>query len=215
MSKQQKILLGIPNTGSINDRESAVVTFLAKRHDVYYLPGNGRPVDFVRNNLIRIFLQAKDYTHLFFLDSDTEPPLDCLDRLLALDVPLATGCYPVFMQHGLRWALANKDEDRHYRLLDRLSSFDEPFDVDAGGAGCLLVRRDLLEKICWPWFKWDELEDGTQISEDIFFFRKCNDAGYRVKVDPLVVCEHYKTTNLTMLMRLVMARQQKIRTKGV
>jgi hypothetical protein len=168
----------------------------------------GRPVDFVRNSFIRI-VKAGDFSHLFFLDSDTEPPLDAIERLLALNVPLATGCYPVWMQHGLRWALANKDEDRRYRLLKWLPSLTEPFEVDAGGAGCLLIRRDVFDKVNWPWFKWVEFEDGSQESEDIHFFRKCNEAGLRVTVDPQVICNHFKKLNITDLMRMKMHGQKK------
>lgn len=179
----------------------------------------GRPVDFVRNSFIRI-CKAGDYSHLFLLDSDTEPPLDAIDRLLALNVPLATGCYPVWMQHGLRWALANRgavlppallsQESRGgYRLLDRLPSLTEPFEVDAGGAGCLLIRRDVFDLVNWPWFKWVEFEDGSQESEDIYFFRKCNEAGLRVMVDPQIICNHFKKLNITDLMRMKMQGQKK------
>jgi len=135
------------------------------------------------------------------VDSDTEPPLDSLEMLLALDAPLACGCYPVLMGAGLRWAIANKDGDGRYRLLERLDSTTEPFEADAGGAGCLLIRRDVFEMVKWPWFRWVEHRDGGQMSEDIYLFRKCNKAGLRVVVEPGVICNHYKTINLTALLR--------------
>lgn len=196
-----KVLLAIPTEGGINERTSAIAARLSQRADVDYISAKGRPSDYVRNNIFHMFESANKLAHLFLLDSDIEPPLDCLDRLLALDAPLAVGCYPVLMPDGLRWALANKGTDRHYRLLEWLPSIDKPFEVDAGGAGCLLIRKDVLGKVRWPYFKWIEKADGSQVGEDIYFFKKCNAAGLRVKVDPLVLCNHFKVINLTILMR--------------
>ena len=105
------------------------------------------------------------------------------------------------MPDGLRWALNNKDADGHYRLLKELPSKEKPFEVDAGGAGCVLIKRKVLEAIKWPWFKWIEREDGSQMSEDIYFFKKANAVGLKVIVDPTVICNHFKEINLTALMR--------------
>jgi len=204
-----KILMAIPTEGGIHECVSMVAACLAKRPDVGYLTAQGRPVDFVRNNIIRMFLQHKDFTHLFLLDSDTEPPVDCLDKLLALDAPLASGCYPVLMKDGLRWALANRDTNLHYRLLKRLISYNKPFEVEAGGAGCLLIRRDVFDLIKWPWFKWVEKEDGNQISEDIYFFQKCNDAALKVMVEPAVICNHFKKVNLAPFMLMLKKQENK------
>jgi len=205
-----RILAGFPTAGGMNEMTSAFMAHMARRADVCPVPVKGRPSDYARNYLVRMLLASgPDVTHLFMVDSDTEPPLDALDRLLALNTPLAVGCYPVHMQHGLRWALANKDSDGRYRLLDRLPSPDEPFEVDAGGAGCLLVHRTVFASVRWPWFRWIERKDGSQMSEDIFFFRKANRTGLRVTVDPQVICNHYKTVNLTDLMRLIMQNKKR------
>jgi hypothetical protein len=127
-----KVLMAIPTSGGIHERVSMFATYLSKEQSIDYVNAAGRPVDFVRNNFIRLFLRG-DWSHLFLLDSDTEGPLDCLTKLLALDVPLATGCYPVLMPDGLRWALLNKGTDQHYRLLECLPSLDNPFEVDTQG----------------------------------------------------------------------------------
>jgi len=203
----ERILMAIPTEGGLHENTSATATVLAQRPDVAYRTVRGRPADYVRNGIVRMFLRSQ-CSWLFLLDSDTEPPLDCLDKLLALDVPLATGCYPLIMQNGLRWALSNRDEDRRYRLLEWLPSRDKPFEVDAGGAGCLLIHRDVFDRLGWPWFKWVEREDGSQMSEDIFFFQKCNEAGLRVTAEPQVICNHYKLINITNLMRAKMRKQK-------
>lgn len=195
-----KVLMAIPTDGGIHENVAVVAAHLAKYKDIVFMAARGRPVDYVRNSIIQQFLRLADYTHLFFLDSDTEPPVDCVEKLLSLNTKIASGCYPVVMQSGLRWALANKHKDGHYRLLERIDK--EPFEVDAGGAGCLLIRRDVFDAVSWPWFKWINNEDGSQESEDMHFFRKCNQAGIRIKVHPDVICNHHKEVNITTLIKL-------------
>jgi hypothetical protein len=200
----QNILIATPTHGGIHERTAAwreAVSDNKARFKSQSIIAQGRPTDYIRNGIVSLFLKT-DCTHLFFLDADIEPPLDAIERLLALDVPLASGCYPVLMQQGLRWTLANKDSDNKYRLIEHLPSADRPFTVAACGAGCLLIRRDIFDKIKWPWFRWVEREDGTQESEDIFFFRNCNEQGFFVTVDPFVLCNHFKHINLTDLMRM-------------
>lgn len=201
-----KVLLAIPTAGGIHENVAAIAAHLVSHKNVTLLVARGRPADYTRNGIIQQFLKLPELTHLFFLDSDTEPPVDCLDKLLALDVPVATGCYPVLMQTGLRWALANKDNDGHYRLLKQFED-DKPFEVDAGGAGCLLLRRDIFNFVNYPWFQWVNNEDGSQVGEDIYFFQKCNMAGFRVMVEPTVICDHHKEINITNLMRIKQNRK--------
>ena len=194
-----KVLLGIPTRSQLSCETSAYMAALSRRPDVSPMPVAGRPEDFCRNGLVRIFLSQPNLTHLFMLDSDIGPPLDALDRLLALDAPLAAGRYSLLMGAGLRWSVSNCSGGK-YRLMSELPSYTEPFECDGGGAGCLLIRRDVFDKVKWPWFKWIENADGSQTSEDIYFFKKANLKGYRLKVDPAVICNHYKETNITALM---------------
>ena len=204
-----RVLIATVTEGGIHEVTAQTIEYITSISNAASVKVKGRPTDYARNSTVRLFLGDKQFTHLFFVDSDIGLPLDVLDRLLALDAPLASGCYPLLMRDGLRWAIANKDNSGRYRLLKELKN--EPFEADAGGAGCLLIRRDVFDKVTWPWFKWIENEDGSQVSEDIFFFKKCNAAGLKVKVDPAVICNHFKIVNLTELMKL----RKKGRTQNV
>lgn len=208
-----KILMTIPTRGGVHENTSAAASKIESRPDTTLVFAKGRPEDYTRNCCVRTFLDHKDFTHLFFVDSDTEPPLDVLDRLLALDAPLAAGIYPLLMPSGLKWSLSNCIDGK-YILLSDLPSYTEPFICDAGGAGCLLIRRDVFDLVKWPWFKWIENADGSQVSEDIYFFKKANFKGCRLKVDPEVICNHYKEMNLTMLMLAKLKKQKVIGEAG-
>jgi hypothetical protein len=187
---------------------SVLAAKLSQRPDVTYISVKGRPVDYARNCGVRSFLEYTRFTHLLFLDSDTEPPLDVVERLLALDAPLASGCYPVIMDGMVKWALLERDERGGYRCLKALTDKPQTFTVDAAGGGCVLIRRDVFDQVRWPWFKWIEHADGSQSGEDVYFFKKCNRKGLRVSVDLRVLCNHHKGgVNLTDLVRHQVKRE--------
>jgi hypothetical protein len=188
-----KVLVAIPYWDTIEPIVAAAATRIAlSAGGMLPLFVKGRPIDYARNSIVRLFLQHKNLTHLLTLDSDVEPPVDALQRLLDCNTDLASGCYRLHMPSGLKWA-AHECRDGKYYLLDKLPDDKNPFWADAGGAGCLLIRRSVLENMQWPWFKWTEYENGTQQSEDVYFFKKANAAGLRVRFDPQVICRHYKT----------------------
>jgi len=203
-----KVLILIPTLDKIDARVATIARELSRKKEVDYLPIIGRPIDVQRNNAVRFFLSRNEYTHLFFLDSDVEPPLDSLSKLLMLNVRLASGIYPLLTKEGIFWDIAEREPDTckgrgeyKYRLTRKLKSKTIPFEADSAGVGCLLIHRDVFDIISWPWFKTLEWEDGSIMTEDTYFFEQANNAGIKLFIDPTVICAHYKNINLTNLMR--------------
>ena len=164
------------------------------------LPGTviglaGMPFDHARNAACMKALEI-GATHLFFLDSDVIPPPDTVLRLLAHDLPIVSGVYhrrstphgvPVMLKDG-RWVT---DAPKNSLV-----------EVDLVGAGCLLIRRDVLEKL--PpidpdrgkhWFSWrvdaaSVLPRGEALSEDFAFNLHCKRHGFKTMVDTSIQCLH-------------------------
>jgi len=193
--------MAVCNWNEIMPETAMFMAACAQRGDTMVMTIKGRPVDYARNNAVRLFLKNKVFTHLFFIDSDISSTIDTIDKLLALEAPLASGCCNVVGGKGLVWACLNKDKSGVYHLLNDLPDNQKPFYCDGSGAGCLLIRRDVFDKIAWPWFQWIERENGTQMSEDVYFCQKANNAGLRVRFDPKVHCDHFKIVNLKTLQR--------------
>jgi len=78
----------------------------------------------------------------------------------------------------------------------------EPFQVYSSGAGCLLIRREVLVDIGWPWFKTTYQESfknegrGVAEGEDVFFIRRAIECGYKAIAHPNVKCRHYNSLDL-------------------
>jgi GT2 family glycosyltransferase len=185
------ILIAVPTTGSVHYKTAAALTCLASEDRTAVIFGCARPHDHARNQLVRVFLANPELTHLLFIDSDVEPPLNIVERLLALDAPVASGCVRILNPEGPVWTLANRDADGKYNLLSDLPT--QTTDVDACGGGCLMIRRDVLEAMSPPWFLWVERPDGSQLGEDIYFCQQLIAAGLRVRVNPALKCIHHKT----------------------
>lgn len=157
-------------------------------------PLAGMPFDHARNVLCQIALRD-GYKHIFFLDSDVVPPRDAILRLIAHNKPVISGVYhrrspPVgvpVMQRGGQWVL-------RYPA-------NAIIEVDVVGAGCLLIQRQLLERLPpirpgHHWFDWRVNYNGLPgqtrpgMSEDFEFCRQCRDNGVPVLVDTSIQCRH-------------------------
>lgn len=200
---QTNILIVVPTAGGLNEVTAAAVSALSQNAGVSLFISKGSPHDYARNRAVRHFLTQPDLarcTHLLFIDSDIEPPQNVVEKLLAAKAPVVTGCYPLAMQNGLRWAICRQESDGRYYCLKHRESITERFRVDACGAGCLMVRRDVFETLGRPWFKWVEEADGHRTGEDVYFGIKCGEHNIPILCDPTVVCEHFKTLGLLGMM---------------
>lgn len=154
----------------------------------------GPPVDTARNALVEQALDAgMDY--IFFIDSDMIPyqPPDAnlaLYALYALQAPIVTGLYRAKKRYGFYWAVWKKviEKGKGYQPL---INFDRNiFKADIAGLGCTLIHRDVFDNIKKPWFKWDSMRT---FSEDFYFFRKAQKAGYDLLVRGDVRFHHLGT----------------------
>lgn len=174
----------------------------------------GAFIDTARNNLVEMFLQS-DCEYLFFLDSDTCPPPDAVERLIARsegrrakgqDTPIVAGWYNVkkaphhpCVFDYVGWNEAKQWHDYHPREAAPEDDAAPPCAigcgkqhaqtverVDAVGFGCILLRRDMFaDRITGKWFTTEE--GGT---EDMSFCRRAAKAGAPVFVDWSLHCAH-------------------------
>lgn len=93
-------------------------------------------------------------------------------------------CKPVVMREG--------NDGGFYWLRDDeiLGKLQE---VAVAGGGCILLRREIFDKIPSPWFE-AELDMGT----DLQICHKARAAGYKVAVDTSIVLGHVKTDRLVI-----------------
>ncbi len=160
-------------------------------HYIGFMPALGlQPVDHARNWLVDEFMKT-DCTHMMFIDADTIPPHDALDKLVALKTPFASGLTPIINgnNHSITKYNAVGEDDKEIKP-------DTGIHRSRGvGASCMLISREVFEKVGKPYFRFlfeDDNKKPCYVSEDIFFISKCLQKDIIPMVDSSIVCQHVK-----------------------
>lgn len=152
------------------------------------------PVAKARNGIVKEFLASK-CTHLLMVDADTIIPKDAVEKLLALDSPIASGITPTIQGDEVVMNIYREKDGKllAYAQDDALPDADR-MTVAAVGASCLMVKREVFEKMEKPPYFFDLWTQANQyISEDIMFCNLAKDLGYSIIVHPKVICKHERS----------------------
>lgn len=154
-----------------------------------------------RSNLVHQKLDGFDY--LLCVDADTGFTPDHIHQLLKHDLDIVSGAYPMKL-HADRFAAGWFGEVRGLSPMDSRVPIDSTglLEVDWVGCGFLLVRREALEAIPYPWFSYDEAryvsdkaECAVAISEDIGFCLRAQNSGFKIHLDADCRVEHVSHPN--------------------
>ena len=225
-SRPPRVVVAIPSTGKIHhacmESVRAMMRATLRANEVTFWWHNGQPHDRCRNALFDRFRGDPTWTHLLFLDTDVVVPPDALDRLIACDTSLVCAPVPVlhhrygppdqqtgitvgtnirvFDDPALRGGVVDPEEPAcGYRRVDPDDFPTEPFPCDAAGLGVCLIKREVVERIEPPWCAFVGQKQDQYIGEDVYFFRKARVAGFKLLVEPTILCDHYKSLDLTHL----------------
>lgn len=133
-----------------------------------------------RNEAVFAFLATRG-EHLMFVDNDCAPPDDALPRMLARDLPIVGG---VVLDRATQEVCATKGFEPlvRYSLKETIRSGVLP--VVALGTGCMMIRRDVFEKLDPPWFRVGQLV-ADALAEDTDFCLRAAECGF----PPYLDCE--------------------------
>lgn len=151
------------------------------------------PVDAARNVIVRAFLDEDTADALVFLDADMRHPRDVVHRLVSHNLAIVSGRYQMRKPPFHTVAMKRTGDGPHdFTAVGEQSGL---VPIDAGGAGVLLIRRDVLEairaRIGDNWFNYQVGPNGIRsISEDMWFYAQAKAAGFPAFVDLDLVCSH-------------------------
>ncbi|MDO8461278.1 MAG: glycosyltransferase [Deltaproteobacteria bacterium] len=141
----------------------------------------GGLADRARNALVEQMLaHPMGATHLFFLDADVLPTPDTLTRLLQVDQAIVSGVYRRRVPPHEPMAFTEDRKGKYQPILMKGKGGLKK--VDVVGGGCLLIRREVFEKVKPPWFTCEWRKKG-HITEDFSFCERARRAGFSIWVD--------------------------------
>jgi len=204
------VQIGLPVLGDLPDEIFYSILSLKRPPGSKLTKISGMPADIARNEIIK----RMENDWIFFMDSDQTFHPDTLLRLLSWDLPIISGVYfkspgkPI--PHCYEYAGLNEKGIPFYKsLVEPIFNYLDKFgqaiveessdtflfptqkeqliECDGVGAGCLLVNRKVIETIKPPHFKYTDDSTG---GEDFYFCRKAQEAGFKIFIDPGVICGH-------------------------
>lgn len=181
--------------------------FKPKGYEIMVFRGNSRIKSAALNEItMDAFKWGADY--IFYMDYDIAFPQDTLIKLLAHNLPVVGGLYhlkntpyaPVagwtFTENGFR-VLSNQHKKAVWKFdFSIFPDGDEHglVEVEWTGIGCLLVKREVFDKIGWKKKKfydvWDYKTGARSYGHDVNFCFEIANAGMKVYVDRTVNCGH-------------------------
>ncbi len=188
----------VPRDCSINIHTANWCSQQCKREWVGWLHEPGYVAEDSRNLLVANILDFhKEVTHVLFVDADTVPMgMDMLDALLKRDKLIVSGVYPMFVGGKKKWSYSVDYENGVHKLADFAKLPRNIFQAGRVGGGMLLIKREVLEAIEYPWFETQRTRTGITMGHDFNFCAKAAGHGFEIWVDPSVICRHQNTQEL-------------------
>ncbi len=196
-----KLKVGIPYAkhGRITEETIKSINELAqcKDFEVKTVAQQGSNVPRARNaminneqsNLVRQTLP--DFDYFLCVDADTEFTVDHVKQLLAHDLDIVSGAY--LHKHDTSRIVAGWfGKVNGLSLMKDRVALDKTglFEVDWAGAGFLLLKREALETMDYPWFTCEEVSFESKegacaqiVSDDLGFCMKAKRGGKKIMLD--------------------------------
>lgn len=152
--------------------------------------------DLARNTLAEHLLADGRFTHLLMLDCDHRHPADIVEKLAArvAEDPSRLVVTGLAFRRGVPF-------DPCMYIADAQDNVYVPEEwepgallrVDLAGTAAMLISRAVFERLPKPWFAFDysRAAEGAWPGEDIWFCRRCMEAGIPIWVDTGVVSPHH------------------------
>jgi len=143
-------------------------------------------------------------SYIFYWDDDVLIPHNAWYRMLNFmnrfpDIGIISGVYYTKVVPTEPIIYKDSGEGAYWGFNQSQDSIPE--DIYAAGAGCLMVRADVLRRMERPWWNDERSadEEGTWqgiVGHDIRFCRNMRkETGYRVTVDGSIQCHHFDIQN--------------------
>jgi len=208
--KKTKIFIAILNQGfTTSGLETQLWKWMmdfSKEYTYHYFPTtyDHRPISNNRNHIVKDFL-ATDCEYLMMLDDDTFPIKNPLE-LIIYNKDVIGAIYPGRDNNGIHFHVYKFGKEYPKKIIFEQyenSEIKGLTQVDAIGTGCIIIRRNVLEKIKRPFDDMFDKEGLMITNDDLHFSIKCQKAGFEVWTHGEYMCSHYKKVDLLQMAHLL------------
>lgn len=181
---ETRVLVGIPHMGTFPYQTVGAMLNIVTQTKV--------PTQFAMLGLSLVYIAREEivktaieqgFSHVFFLDSDMNPPANVITRLISHDKDIVSGmCFkrvPPFEPCFYKSVI----EDENGTKLEMLTHWEDNSLVEIEGVGmaCTLIRTEVFKKLLEKDDKIFLPKDNS--GEDIGFCKRARAEGFRIFVD--------------------------------
>lgn len=198
MIKQRNIYLAILNQGEIRTELSKVINVMIQEdaYRIHLSYPTAKPIANNRNTIVQKFL-ATDCDYLMMIDSDIVPPPNIM-KLVDFDKDIITPLMFVYQKGELLPLFLKRHPDGIYDTDDYLEKTGLT-EVAATGTGCMVIKREVLEKVKYPFRNEYDVDGIKTLGLDFNFCCRAKKLGYKIWVHLDYVASHHMTYDLKEL----------------
>lgn len=203
-----KILIAVPTYENIYpDTFKSIYHLNTGGNEVYFDFVRGYGTANARNKIGQMTLDG-GFDYVFMIDNDEVVPEDALVNLIETEQS-----YPLGHTMAVGYCLSRptggdnkngrttafKFGGKDYVVDDAYMAEElkqlcnngvTKLQIRGSGLGCVLIHREVFEKMPYPYFKWVEYNNKSQLSEDLYFCEQFRAIQRPIFVDTKVSCGH-------------------------
>lgn len=187
-----KLLIAVPTFENIRPETFKSIYDLDKICATDFIFIKGYDCAKARNEIATYTINNK-YDYVLMVDSDIILPQNTLTCLLEDSPSICLGVYPrknTKIQETELFKIGSSDFKNRY-TYDEISDFDNyRLNIKGGGLGCCLIQADIFKKMPYPWFKFVVYNNGSVLSEDLYFCNEAKKVGISIYADLRIQCGH-------------------------
>lgn len=191
-----KIYVAILTTGKVRKELALGLIRWCKDsiHNIFIEFTEEKPISHARNTIVKKFLDSEN-DYLLQIDDDVVPEKNPLELIeYAKDI---IACPAPIYQYGVRWNCYRLDKEKYWVPVD-ISKEKGLIEVDAVGSGCILIKRNVLEKIKKPFERLFDEVGIEQMGLDLYFSKKAKEKSFNIYVSVDHKCSHYKNIDIKL-----------------
>lgn len=196
-----KILLAIPTFETVCTETYKSLWDMDKGgNDVLFECVSGYDCATARNQIAQLAVD-RSVDYVMMVDSDVVVPHDALNNMLSDDQGVVLGYCPKRNDYDGRTTIYrlyradsteyyDYEQESAYTASELRSSDSTIIRIHGGGMACALIKTDVFQTLMYPWFYFVNYNNGSVLSEDLFFCEQCKAKGIPIWVDMRVGCGH-------------------------
>ena len=194
-NKNKKIYIAILNQGWIRPELSSVLLELTRqnKYDIHLTYPAAKPITNNRNQIVRKFLQT-DYDYLMMLDGDNVPPENILNLADYQEDIIGGLCFAYMKEMVIPLAL-KKNKMGSYDVM-KIPKQAGLIECDAVGTGVIIIKREVLEAMSFPFENKYDPEGIKTLGLDINFCKRAKEKGFKVFCHTDFKCSHWTPMDL-------------------